>query len=133
MNLINLFNRSGGLIMLTQTKRVIVVASNTELTNSVYSQRLWLAARNMPISRRQWLNVIADTLYFFEGDILFPDGRLWPMPDIDDVFGDARWISLYFEECDGKPRREVRLIERLRIFDLYFRIAKPHIQRHFGR
>ena len=119
--------------MLTQTKQIIVVASKAELTSSVYTRRLWLAARNMNIPRRQWPNVIADAIYNFRGNILLSDGRLWPVPDVDYVLGDPRWISLYFEESDGKPRREVRLIERLRMIDLYFRIAKPHIQCHFSR
>ena len=119
--------------MLYQAKSVIYVASKEELLSPSYSQRLWLAARNMPFSRREWPNKIADAIYFFEGDILLPDGREWPVPEVDDVLGDPRWFSYYFEELDGKPRREVRLIERLRLIDLYFRIAKPHIQRHFGR
>lgn len=119
--------------MLKKYKKVITVASDKELTNPHYNQRLWLAARNMPISRRQWLDVMADAIYEFEGEIRSTDGALWPIPDIDDVMGDPRWISLYFEELDGKPRRAVKLIERLRMLDLYFRIAKPKIQRHFKR
>ena len=119
--------------MLYQAKSVIYVASKAELASSSYTQRLWLAARNMPISRRKWPDVIAQAIYHFEGDILLPDERSFPIPDVDDVLGDPRWFSYYFEELDGKPRREVRLIERLRLIDLYFRIAKPNIQRHFGR
>lgn len=117
--------------MLSQLKQIIIVATIAELTNPVYSRRLWLAARNMNISRRQWPNVIADAIYNYKGTILLPDDRIWPIPDIDDVLGDPRWFSLYFEECDGRPRREVRLIERLRVIDLYFRITKPNIYRHF--
>jgi len=119
--------------MLSQTKRVVVVASKAELTNPVYSQRLWLAARNMPISRRKWPDVIADAIYSFEGQILTSDGRIWSIPYVDEVMGDGRWISMYFEERDGKPLREVRVLERLRVIDLYFRISKPHIQKHFNR
>ncbi len=119
--------------MLVKYKKVIIVASDKELTDPHYSQRLWLAARNMPISRRQWLDVMANTIFNFDGVILSPEGTLWPIPEVDDVMGDPRWISLYFEESDGKPRRAVKLIERLRMLDLYFRIAKPHIQRHFKR
>ncbi|MCF6354796.1 MAG: hypothetical protein L3J26_06790 [Candidatus Polarisedimenticolaceae bacterium] len=119
--------------MLVKFKRVIVVASNQELTNEHYCQRLWLAARNMPISRRQWLNVLAHTIYNFDGVILSTNGMLWSIPEIDEVMGDDRWLSLYFEEDDGRPRREVRLKERLRMLDLYFRIAKPHMQRRFAK
>ncbi len=119
--------------MLVQEKIAITVASKAELMSSCYSRRLWLAARNLSIPRRQWPDVIADTVYTFEGDILLPDGRPFPVPEVDRVLGDPRWFSYYFEEVDGQPRRTVRLIERLRIIDLYFRIAKPHIARHFGR
>lgn len=119
--------------MLAKKKCTVMVASKAELTNTHYSKRLWLAARNISISRRQWPDVIANAVYGFDGDILLPDGRLFPIPEIDDVLGDPRWFSYYFEELDGNPRRPVRLIERLRVIDLYFRIVHPNIARHFGR
>ena len=112
--------------------KTIYVASKDQLTDQTYIKRLWLAARNMHISRRQWPNVIAYVIYNFDGVILAPDERPWPIPHIDDVFGDPRWFSYYFEENDGEPLRKVRQKERLRVIDLYFRIAKPHIQRHFS-
>lgn len=118
---------------LITSKRVVTVASKQELIDPHYSRRLWLAARNMPYSRRQWLNKLAEAIYGFDGVILLPDGRRFPLPDIDAVMGDPRWLSYYFEELNGLPKREVKLIERLLILDLYFRIAKPDIQRHFGR
>ena len=119
--------------MLSLTKRVVVVASKAELTNPHYNKRLWLAARNMLISRRNWPDVIADALYHFNGEIMIGNGMRWPIPDVDDVLGDPRWFSYYFEDVDGEPRRKIRLIERLRLIDLYFRIKHPHIARHFGR
>lgn len=61
------------------------------------------------------------------------DGRICPIPDIDNVMGDPRWISSWFEERDGEPRRNTYQIERLRLFDLYFKIEYPNIARHFGR
>lgn len=116
-----------------RTKRIVIVATDQELRDPHYYKRLWLAARNMH-SRRRWLDVIADTLYNFDGDILNSDGTPWEMPDIDDIFGDPRWFSTWFEVGpDGGPRRNVRDIERLRLIDLYFRIALPAIARHFGR
>lgn len=119
--------------MLSLAKRVVVVASKAELTNPHYNKRLWLAARNMLISRRNWPDVIAAALYDFTGDIMLGNGMRWPIPDVDDVLGDPRWFSYYFEDVGGEPRRTVRLIERLRLIDLYFRIKHPHIARHFGR
>ncbi len=112
---------------------IVVVASKQELTNVYYTRRLWMAARNMGISRREWPNVIAQSIYDYKGKIYCPDGRKWYIPHVDDVLGDPRWFSYYFEEQDGLPRRKVRLIEKLKLIDLYFRISKPDIQRHFGR
>ncbi|MER2511212.1 MAG: hypothetical protein ABTQ25_02115 [Nitrosomonas ureae] len=120
--------------MLSQSKRVVVVASKAELTNPHYSRRLWLAARNMHISRRKWPDVIADAIYNFKGEIMIGNGMCWPLPYMEDVYGnDSRWFSYYLEAIDGEPRRTVRLIERLRLIDIYFRIKYPHIAQHFGR
>lgn len=115
-------------------KRVIFVATNEELSNPVYLLRLWLAARNMPFSRRQWPNVICNGIYEFDGVIVVgPYGLYWPIPDIDQVLGDPRWLSYWFEESNGKPLRDVRMIERLRVIDLWFRICRPAIWSSFGR
>ncbi len=102
--------------------------------SSSYKKRLWLAARNLNISRRNWPNVIADAIYNFDGYIMLDNGMLWPIPDVDNVLGDPRWFSYYFEEDDGgNPLRDVRLIERLRLIDLYFKIKHPLIARHFDK
>jgi len=69
----------------------------------------------------------------FEGYIVIDNGMVWPIPDVDNVLGDPRWFSYYFEEVEGEPRREVRLIERLRLIDLYFKIKHPNIARHFDK
>lgn len=117
----------------SKKKRVIVVEAKKTLENPTYQKRLWLAARNMGISRREWPNIIADAIYNFDGDIMVGNGMRWPIPLVDDVLGDPRWFSYYFEEVEGKPRREVRLIERLRLLDLYFKIKHPNIARHFDK
>jgi len=91
----------------------------------------------MGISRRNWLNVIAEVIYDFisgGGIILNSDGSEWTVPDIDDVMGDPRWISILLEDIDGKPKRTgIRKLKALQLFDLFFRIDKPKIARHFGR
>lgn len=112
-------------------ENIIYIATH-ELSAQNYRYDLWKASREMPYSRRVWWDVLSQRIYSFTGKILIPDGRHWPVPDIDDVMGDPRWLSYYFEEYNGRPRREVRLIERLRILDLWFRISKPHIQAGFG-
>lgn len=119
--------------MQLRAKRVIVVASDAQLLNRHYKRRLWIAARNMGISRRKWLDEIADAIYNFNGVIVNVNGTEWKIPDIDDIFGNPRWVSAYLEDIDGEPRRETKKIERLRIIDLHFQIKHPHIHRHFGR
>lgn len=115
-------------------KRVIVVESRETLESPLYKKRVWLAARNMKISRRNWPDVIADAIYNFDGYIMVGNGMRWPIPDVDNVLGDPRWFSYYFEADDeDKPRRSVRLLERVRLISLYFKIAHPKIASHFGK
>ncbi len=112
----------------------LIIVSIGILNNPVYKKRLWLAARNMGISRRNWPNVIADAIYNFRGIILLPSGIPWPIPDVDKVFGDPRWFSYYFEVGkNDEPRRDVIMLERLRLIDLFFKIKHPKIARHFSK
>lgn len=116
--------------------RVICVATNDQLTNAAYLRRLWIAARNLAISRRKLIDQMAATIYDFRGRIIWPNGIKWVIPDIDDLFDiDGRWISLWLEESDGEPKRQPRStsIEKLRMIDLFFRIRYPDIARHFGK
>lgn len=111
---------------------IIYVASIAILNNQSYQKRLWIAARNLLISRRRWADAIADALYNFDGVILLPSGLRWPIPDVDKVLGDSRWFSYYFEaDENGEPRRGVLMLERLRLIDLFFKIKYPHIAKHF--
>lgn len=118
----------------SKKKRIVVIRSKEKLENPSYQKRIWLAARNMDISRREWPNVIADAIYNFDGDIMVGNGMRWPIPDVDNVLGDPRWFSYYFEEDEeGGPSRNVRLLERIRLIDLFFKIKYPKIARHFDR
>lgn len=114
-------------------KRIVFVTEAEKFKSPHRRKRLWLAARNLKISRRNWPDEIADAIYNFDGDIMVGSIR-WPIPDIDNILGDPRWFSYYFEEDEeGEPRRNVRLLERLRLIDLYFKIKHPNIARHFDR
>lgn len=119
--------------METARRRVVVVASKAELTHPVYSKRLWLAVRNTPFSTRQWPNVIDEAIQSFHGLILCPRGLRWPVPYVDKTMGSSRGLAYYLEERDGEPRRSVRNHERSRLLDLWFRLERPGVQRHFGR
>lgn len=117
-------------IRVTNKRRRIRV---TKKFSSSYKKRLWLAARNMKISRRKWPDAIADAIYNFDGEILIENGMHWPIPNVDDVLGDPRWFSYYLEANGDEPRRNVILIERIRLIDLFFRIRHPDVARHFDR
>lgn len=120
--------------MKSRKKRTVFLTEAEKFNNPHLRKRMWLATRNMKISRRSWPDEIADAIYNFNGNIMVSNGMRWPIPDVDKVLGDPRWFSYYFEEGeDGEPRREVRLIERLRLIDLYFKIKHPLIARHFDK
>lgn len=119
-------------------QQIIVVATNNELKNKHYYSRLWLAARNIPIPRRNWLDEIADCFCHFDGKIVHKNGQPYEIPFVDDVFNDdidMRWLGVFFQaDLSGlMPKRYSNKFKRLQLIDLYFRIKHPDIARHFGR
>ncbi len=124
--------------MLCNRKDVVVVATTAELKNYHYYCRLWMAARNISLPRRQWLDELAACFRDYRGNVMYPSGELFPIPFVDDVFGDdpdMRWLS-YYLSTDGsgkKPRSLSRKLQRVQLIDLYFRIRYPSIARHFSR
>ena len=124
--------------MLCKNKRVIIVATKTELLSEPYYRRLRIAARNIAISRRAWLDEIVACFRDYEGLLQYLSGQPYPIPFVDDVFGDdpdVRWMSDYLatDESGLSPRTIARKMERVQLIDLYFRIGHPLIARHFGR
>jgi len=105
--------------------RTVTVASYEELNSSHYVDCLREAMRDLNIPRRKWPDVIANAIYTFSGCIYSPGGRIYPIPDIDSVIGSDRNISNFMELVNGKPKRQVRRLEPVRLFDLYFRIVHP--------
>lgn len=110
--------------------RTVVVASDTALRSLSHFQRLSIATAALEVSRRELPNLIADTIYNFEGKIVWPNGTTYDLPDVDDAFGGEgsfRWVSDFIRFAEVPPRQhpQRRVIERLRLIDLYFRIAYP--------
>lgn len=125
-----------------KNSRKIYVASNSDLLDKIYYRRLWLSVRNVKIPRRHWLDSLADCFLSFDcknGIMLWPDNSQYELPDLDEIFnGDdasMRWFGYYTSADKTKkhPQHRSRMIERLRLLDLYFRIESPEISRHFGR
>ena len=124
--------------MISDTKRVIYVATQNELLSRSYYSRLWLGVRNIKISRRSWLDELADTFRDFNGSIVQRDGKPFVIPCIDETFGDdpdLRWLGYYLraDKSGMHPKTMSRKIARVQLLDLYFRIKYPLISRHFGR
>ncbi len=118
--------------------RIVVVASDTALRRLSHFRRLAIATAAMEVSRRELPNVIADKVYEFEGRIVWPDGTPYELPDIDDAFGrdgSFRWISDFVCFAEEPPRQhpQHRIIERLRLIDLYFRIVFPERARWIAK
>lgn len=124
--------------MQTEVKRIIYLATPDELNDIHYLRRLWMAIKNVKISRRSWLEELTATFRDFNGIVLYRSDVPYKMPDIDDLFGNdptMRWLGYFLAT---PPRNEkaparTRVIERLRVLDLYFRIKHPHISRNFGQ
>lgn len=123
--------------MLPNHSRVVSTATNAELLSEPYYSRLWISVKNVQISRRNWLVALADLFRDTDVTVIYPSGRHYDIPDVDDIFDDSdmRWFSYYLKD-DGsgrKPKSRSRNIERLRLLDLYFRINHPNIAEHFGK
>lgn len=129
--------------MLSKPKKTIYVATTAELMNEHYYRRLWIAIRNLseqvPISRREWLNVLADCFRdTYDVEILLRSGKPYCIPCVDEAFGDDpdnRWFSdfLKSDPAGTRPRAKSRKLERVQLLDLYCRLRHPNVARHFGR
>lgn len=108
----------------------VTVASHRQLRRRSHFMRLAIATAALDVSRRELINVIADEIYAFEGQIVWPDGQAFEIPDIDDAFGQDgsfRWVSDFIRFAEEPPRQlpQTRVVDRLRMIDLYFRIKHP--------
>lgn len=116
--------------------QIIYVATEEELLRESYYRRLWLAVKNIKISRRKWLEELADTFRDYDGVFLYHNGRDYILPCLDKTFGhdaDMRWFGYYLmaDETGKHPRSKSSRRVRLRVLDLYFRVKYPHIAEKF--
>lgn len=124
--------------------REIIVAEDAHLRRRSYFLRMAIATRalmeELELSRRAFPNWLADVIYPYDGPILYPGGKPFIINDtsVDDAFGDDgsfRWLSGFINFADTPPRQapQWRVLDRLRLVDLAFKIARPDTARHFGR
>lgn len=110
----------------------VVVATDDQLRRQSHFQRLAIATKALGLSRRKVPDWIADEIFTYEGMILEVDGRdfLVGDNDIDAAFNDDgsfRWLSdfLDFANRTSQQAPQHRVLARLRLIDLAFRIAHP--------
>lgn len=120
-------------------KRVITVARDDELLRRSHFRRLATATRALGLSRREVPNWMADVIFGFEGKIIWPGGKQFLLPDdaIDHAFGDDgsfRWLTdfMVFSERECRQAPQFRVLHRLRLIDLAFRIAHPDRAKHIA-
>ncbi len=116
----------------TPKRKFVVVATDSQLKRRSHFQRLGMATKALEIPRRQIPDWIADEIFSFEGRILRSDGRLFLVgdEDIDAAFnndGSFRWLSDFIGFATHSPLQapQLRVLKRLRLIDLAFRIAHP--------
>ncbi len=115
-----------------QNNACVVVASDDQLKRISHFQRLAMACQALGLSRRELPNWMADVIYGFRGKIVWPGGKPFDIEDedIDGAFNDDgsfRWVSGFIAFSVKEPRQKPqgRMLRRLRLIDLAFRIAYP--------
>ncbi len=108
-------------MLLPSERRIIIVATNKELSCEHYYRRLWIVMRNLSdeFSRRQLVDVCIGYYRDMNGklDFKWPGGIPYILPDWDIWFSDpdGRWLSYFLEQCNGLPKRRSHLYSRLRV------------------
>jgi hypothetical protein len=107
----------------------ITVASTDQLRDAAYQAGLRLAAARTGIGRRCWPAHIHIALHEYRGEIRWPGGARFPVPDLHTTFPevDQRWLGSFLAApTPGRPLRlQERVIERIRLIDLYLRLRHP--------
>lgn len=113
-------------------QRYVTLARDDELLRRSHVRRLAIATRALELPRREIPNWMADVIYGYGGDIFWSGGKLFKLDnvDIDTVFNDDgsfRWISDFVRFAERWPAQtpQQRLLPRLRLIDLAFRISNP--------
>lgn len=114
--------------MSDQSQTVTVAANFQMVHKGFYVQNIWLPAREADkelASSVAWFSAL-ELLYEYEGQLIYPNGDTYDVPDIAEVFVDPenRWMRNFLEadERNGQPKRFSGKYERLRLIELYCRL-----------
>jgi len=109
---------------------IVRMPDDRQLLRAAHYQHLAKRLADLPVSSREVPNWIADTIWTFPGTILAADGTPFELePEgVDAAFGEDgsfRWIRSFRAHADQplKQSPQTRLLARLRLIDLAFRIA----------
>jgi hypothetical protein len=126
--------------LLRHADGIVIVATDDELQDTVLLRRMAVALANLKLSRRKVPDWLADTLYFYEGQLRWPCNRPFSLGHnaVDESFGeeDSCWWFGAFMRCHDRPmkqRPQTRVLPRLRLLNAAFWIAFPDVARHFAR
>lgn len=114
-------------------KRTIVVASIAELREARYYRLLLSVLRELQkggLSRRKMIEA-ATMIFLTETIFVYSSGKLFPIPDFDEVFpkNSDRWLSeiLRTDATGENPKHsQSQLYDRLRLLDALVRYGWPH-------
>ena len=116
----------------TPKTNFVVVATDEQLCRTSHFQRLAIATKALGLSRRNIPDWIADEIFSYDGKVLKSDGQFFLVEDddIDAAFNDDgsfRWLSDFITFAERAPKQapQGRVLKRLRLIDLAFRIAHP--------
>lgn len=113
----------------------IVAANDNDLREPEDVQHLARVTVVLGVSRRRFLDFLAETIFGFDGDIVWPDGKPFCVNDtlIDDAFpdGSARWVSDFWRFAERRPRQRAqsRVCGRLRVIRIAVEINEQDIVR----
>lgn len=110
--------------------RTVVVAADWQLLRLSHHHRLVMALLALGIPRRRVTLWLAHVIYNFKGQVIYPNGTNFGIPDIEVIFGEDgsyRWVGdlKKFAVTPPKQRPHLKVLPRLRVIDLGFRIAYP--------
>lgn len=104
----------------TRRRKVLHIPSDAELLESWHVRRLAADLKGVGVSRRNMLDWLSDVVYGFKGDFIGPDGKIIPVPDLDDEFPESeewneeekpdsyKWFSDFMRWADREPKQAIQ-------------------------